>query len=298
MSDNRTSKERLLRFLHRFEHLRVMDEDEGSESCDIVDLIDGKEVTVGYARSQSEVDAFNRLFREARDLLKRPPSETPASQWEVEAQGTLERLSRFLQKIGAPYAVDWREWIDNAEKHLLAKETIEMPAPLDEKFFAALDICGTQEPLEVYDSNSWRRIGLARRYEEVIIPERQRVDGHLNISNTNLLRALVAAFNAMLARRAEKTAVHADPTGTTREMPHCPSCSCAPYPHKTWCATIKGKLCDCNTSENRIREATIDTVLKHFSEVEETVRTAGMCAAATFIRCAVKDALNGSESQS
>jgi hypothetical protein len=101
----------------------------------------------------------------------------------------------------------------------------ETPAPLDAEFFAVLERCGTQEPLQVYDSNSWRRVGLTRRYEEVLIPERQR-DGHLSISNTNLLRALVAAFNAMLARRSVKTAVHPDPTGTTREPPHCPTCEC------------------------------------------------------------------------
>jgi hypothetical protein len=91
---------------------------------------------------------------------------------------------------------------------------VETTQPLDAEFFAALDRCDTKEPLQVYDSNSWRRIGLASQYKEVVYPERQRSDGHLSISNTGVLRAMVAAFNAMLARRS---AVEPTPPHTTED---------------------------------------------------------------------------------
>jgi hypothetical protein len=59
------------------------------------------------------------------------------------------------------------------------------------------------EPLEVYSSNSFRRVGLKSQYREVLYATRDRSDGHPNFSNYALLDALVCAFNAMLARRAE-----------------------------------------------------------------------------------------------
>jgi hypothetical protein len=61
------------------------------------------------------------------------------------------------------------------------------------------------EPLEVYSSNSFRRVGLKSRYHEVLCATRDRSDGHPNFSNYALLEALVRAFNAMLARRAVKS---------------------------------------------------------------------------------------------
>lgn len=54
---------------------------------------------------------------------RQAPSET--EEWIAEAKKTLDRLSAFLQHIGAPHAVHWRDWIDNAEKHL------ERQAPSD-----------------------------------------------------------------------------------------------------------------------------------------------------------------------
>ncbi|HEY4365894.1 MAG TPA: hypothetical protein VGN07_01560 [Steroidobacteraceae bacterium] len=54
-----------------------------------------------------------------------------------------------------------------------------------------------QEALNVYDSNSYRRVGLRREYSEVLYATTQR-DGHPDIHGEALLRALVAAFNAML----------------------------------------------------------------------------------------------------
>jgi hypothetical protein len=53
--------------------------------------------------------------------------------------------------------------------------------------------------LDVYESNSWRRVGLRDRYHEVMAPCTQK-DGHPDIRGTDVLRALVAAFNAMLLR--------------------------------------------------------------------------------------------------
>lgn len=69
------------------------------------------------------------------------------------------------------------------------------------KAIAAFEV--PQEPLQVYDSNSWRRVGLAGgRYKEVVWPVTQR-DGHPDIVGANTLRALVAAFNAMPEALAE-----------------------------------------------------------------------------------------------
>jgi hypothetical protein len=61
------------------------------------------------------------------------------------------------------------------------------------------------EPLEVYSSNSYRRVGLKSTYREVLYATKDRSDGHPNFSNYAVLDALVCAFNAMLARRAVKT---------------------------------------------------------------------------------------------
>jgi hypothetical protein len=99
-----------------------------------------------------------------------------------------------------------------------ARSPVETTSTLDAEFFEALDGCNTQEPLQVYDSNSWRRVGLASTYKEIVYPERQRTDGHLNIANTGVLRAMVAAFNAMLARRrAPGAKVFADADNNGRD---------------------------------------------------------------------------------
>lgn len=62
------------------------------------------------------------------------------------------------------------------------------------------------EPLMVYTSCSWRRVGLAREYQEVMLPTIAS-DGHPDIAGQNVLLALVAAFNAMI----EKTAAEPQP---------------------------------------------------------------------------------------
>lgn len=50
--------------------------------------------------------------------------------------------------------------------------------------------------LEVYDSNSWRRVGLKGEYRTLMQPV-VASDGHPDIAGGDILRALVAAFNAM-----------------------------------------------------------------------------------------------------
>lgn len=60
------------------------------------------------------------------------------------------------------------------------------------------------ETLEVYESNSWRRVGLASRYKEVMYPMNDR-DGHPYITGTDVLRALVAAFNVLIEQRPAET---------------------------------------------------------------------------------------------
>jgi len=66
----------------------------------------------------------------------------------------------------------------------------------------AMDAYGVpNEPLEVYTSCSWRRVGLKNDYKTVMHPTVEH-DGHPDISGGAVLEALVAAFNVMLALRA------------------------------------------------------------------------------------------------
>jgi len=88
------------------------------------------------------------------------------------------------------------------------------------------------EPLEVYTSNSYRRVGLKSMYREVMGPVNDR-DGHPNISNYAVLDTLVCAFNAMLARRSQKKAAETP-------LPH-PKCVYCHEGFVTWG--------DCNVHE-------------------------------------------------
>jgi hypothetical protein len=56
--------------------------------------------------------------------------------------------------------------------------------------------------LEVYDSCSWLRVGTKGKYKAVMQPV-VASDGHPDIAGRNVLRALVAAFNAMPVALAE-----------------------------------------------------------------------------------------------
>lgn len=58
----------------------------------------------------------------AREIERLQQRVAELEQWNGEASETLGVLARFLQKIKAPHAVDWREWIGNAEKMLCIAE--------------------------------------------------------------------------------------------------------------------------------------------------------------------------------
>jgi hypothetical protein len=121
--------------------------------------------------------------------------------------------SRVTVEVALHEAERCRRYLDPVLNEMvtvaLADEVIRMRAALrmdaaqaeaDARFDQALQAAGAPVlPLEVYDSNSWRRVGLKERYHEIMRPCVQR-DGHPDISGTDVLRALVAAFNAMLLR--------------------------------------------------------------------------------------------------
>lgn len=81
-------------------------------------------------------------------------------------------------------------------------EKAASPSPALRAYDEAMQAAGVpREPLDVYTSNSWRRVGLARTYSAVMAPTVAR-DGQPDIQGTAVLYALVAAFNAMLELRA------------------------------------------------------------------------------------------------
>jgi hypothetical protein len=95
---------------------------------------------------------------------------------------------------------------------LLERPAAETSAPLDSEFEMAARRAGIREPLEVYTSNSYRRVGLKSEYK-VVLSAIRHTDGQTDISNTPLLEAMVAGFNAMLARSSpEKTSASATPS--------------------------------------------------------------------------------------
>jgi hypothetical protein len=72
-----------------------------------------------------------------------------------------------------------------------------VPASVVRAYDEAMQAHGVpHEPLAVYTSNSWVRVGLARKYREVMTP-----DNRPDIRSASLLEALVAAFNTMLTIR-------------------------------------------------------------------------------------------------
>lgn len=57
-------------------------------------------------------------------------------------------------------------------------------------------------PYDLYTSNSFRRVGLANKYKEIVYATTQR-DGHPDIMGEVHLHAMVMAFNAVPALLAE-----------------------------------------------------------------------------------------------
>lgn len=86
------------------------------------------------------------------------------------------------------------------------------PTPSLLAYEAAMQAAGVpKELLEVYTSNSWHRVGLARTYKPVVTPT-AHVDGQLDIDGSDVLVALVAAFNAMLELRPQAATGNATDT--------------------------------------------------------------------------------------
>jgi len=81
---------------------------------------------------------------------------------------------------------------------------IDAPSDAVREYDAAMQSAAVpHEPLEIYDSKSWWRVGLARKHHEVMAPITAFApDGHPDIRGQEVLRALVAAFNVLLECRA------------------------------------------------------------------------------------------------
>lgn len=111
---------------------------------------------------------------------------------------TMRRVYNRLQCADVPSG-PWRE--EASQCLLMGSPPVPEDAEFDKALEAAMDDLGYDpRPLEVYDSNSYRRVGLKGRYHTVMRAAVHR-DGQPDITPTPVLRALVAAFNAMLARR-------------------------------------------------------------------------------------------------
>jgi ribosomal protein L37AE/L43A len=109
------------------------------------------------------------------------PSES--NEWIKQARRTLDRLAAFLQRIGAPHAIDWREWIHNAEVMVLA---LQDPAAVKQSLTAA-----PGEPRE-----------LARA---VLIAEeaQQFAEDRTHLGRRVYINDLVWALRTLAAARAE-----------------------------------------------------------------------------------------------
>jgi hypothetical protein len=108
----------------------------------------------------------------------------------------------FMEQSGELLAA-----IEQPRMETAATAQLAEPSPALLAYREAMQAGGVpHEALQVYDSNSYRRVGLASQYREVLYATTQR-DGHPDIHGMEILRAMVAAFNAMLerseARRSE-----------------------------------------------------------------------------------------------
>lgn len=89
--------------------------------------------------------------------------------------------------------------------------------------------------LEVYDSCSWRRVGIRGDYKTLMQPV-VASDGHPDIQGEALLRALVAAFNALPHVLA---ALRGSPCTCTSEGRVSIPASPDDYTIKHWCARCR-----------------------------------------------------------
>ncbi|MCD1124841.1 hypothetical protein LPW36_02120 [Jinshanibacter sp. LJY008] len=113
--------------------------------------------------------------------------------WRNEAEETLVRLAAFLQVIGIPHAVNWRDWIDNAEKKVMH----------DQRKIAELE--STPVPV-VLDEMKYPRRPLPRTYQ--IGVDVGRVDGwnayRAAILSTSPAQPDSSIGNGQLLQRLEK----------------------------------------------------------------------------------------------
>lgn len=107
--------ERLIGFLQKFQHLRVIRTGDKIDNLDIRDLADGQLITIGYARNDDLGDQLNALFEEARTLLQAARSANAAA---------------ASAKAGGPITPDHIEQL-----------AIQLPARLKEGAGLLRDIC-------------------------------------------------------------------------------------------------------------------------------------------------------------
>jgi len=68
---NRTLFTRLLAALEPFRHMRVRRDEKYAEAdCEFIDLIDGAQCVVGYARNGELANHFDEIFERVRSVLK------------------------------------------------------------------------------------------------------------------------------------------------------------------------------------------------------------------------------------
>jgi hypothetical protein len=150
---------------------------------------------------KADIDAgahAHHLLRKIDVALKNSPAETSDSL-------PMQRLRMIADAAKDGASLTWIRAV--AEEGLRGESLAELSqktsgaesSALDSSFEIARRRSGVDEPLEVYTSNSYRRVGTKGEYHVLLYATRQR-DGTLDISNYTLLEALVAAFNAMLIK--------------------------------------------------------------------------------------------------
>jgi hypothetical protein len=129
-------------------------------------------------------------------------------QWIEEAQKTLRHLAAFLQVMGVPYAVSWRDWIDNAEKRLADRPPATFEQPTDPDI---LEAAGTWAASQIGEEHVIRICRQVMTYAASRIPpgnEKQidykaRADGYADEINRlrNVIQSACLGGMASMATR-------------------------------------------------------------------------------------------------
>jgi hypothetical protein len=118
--------------------------------------------------------------------LRKPVEPSEDAEWVRQAKLTLDRLSSFLQRIDAPVAVPWRDWIDNAERMILAertaRETREVVAKVVDEFgFPIIQWTSRDYPIGtelcLAPTTPASQSGLHPIFEEALAPFRPKTTG-------------------------------------------------------------------------------------------------------------------------